>query len=190
MSLNQWFEKGLTPEQYMAHLDNHKEGFHHVYENFQVPEDEDFLQLVKSKRLRVIVLAEVWCGHCMFNIPVLLRLAEKTEMPVKLLPRDENLELMDQYLTNGKSRTIPIFIFIDENGQEVAKWGPKSAFMNEFLPQHMNTLPPKDSEDYEGKFKELITFLTTQFKENSDFWNATYESMKEVLTEKLGIVIF
>ncbi len=46
-----------------------------------------------------------------FTTPQLL---EKADMPVKFLLRDENLVLMDQYLTNGKSRTIPIMIFINE----------------------------------------------------------------------------
>src|SRR5699024_12202201 len=97
------------------------DNFLHIYDNFLLPEDEAKLAAIKEKNLRVLALAEVWCGHCMLCVPILLRLAEKTGMPVKILPRDENLELMDQYLTNEK-RIIPIFVFIDEDGNEVAKW--------------------------------------------------------------------
>src|SRR5690625_5900658 len=93
-------------------MDKLKKGHHAIYNNFQIPNEDDFFSTLKSKDLRVIVLAEVWCGHCMLNIPILLHLAEKTEMPVRILPRDENLDLMDQYLTNDK-RIIPIFIFIE-----------------------------------------------------------------------------
>src|SRR5699024_4070075 len=120
---------------------------------FELPDDEAFLQAVKERNLRVIVLAEGWCGHCMLNIPVLLRLAEKTNMPVRILPRDEILELMDQYLTDEK-RIIPIFIVIDESGNEVAKWGPKTDSTDQFVKKHTADLPPKDTEDYEEKFKQ------------------------------------
>src|SRR5690625_975770 len=134
MSLNDWFDKGLEPEEYMGHLDKHKDNFYNIYNNFTLPSDEDFFASVKDKNLRVVALAEVWCGHCMLDIPILLHMADKTDMPVRFLPRDDNLELMDQYLTNG-NRTIPIFIFIDRDGNEVGKWGPVAESVREFVGQ-------------------------------------------------------
>jgi len=182
MNLNQWYEKGMTPEAYIDSMDKLKDEFLNIYHQFELPDDEAFLQAVKERNLRAIVLAEGWCGHCMLNIPVLLRLAEKTNMSVRILPRDENLELMDQYLTNEK-RIIPIFIFIDESGNEVAKWGPKTDFTDQFVKKYTADLPPKDAEDYEEKFKETIKFMTRSFREDSEFWHATYEDLKEKLTE-------
>ena len=185
MALNQWFEKGITPDEYIKSLEKHKVGFSHIYANFSVPEDESFLQSVREKELRVIVLAEPWCGHCMLNIPVLLRLSEKTNMPVRFLPRDENLELMDQYLTNGKSRTIPIFIFIDNDGNEVTKWGPIAERTKQFVDQYREKLPAKDSPDYDEKFKEMIEFMANTFKEDNQFWSGSYESMKQTLLDSI-----
>ena len=48
------------------------------------------------------------------------RISEVANIDMSLLIRDENLELMDQYLTNGTARAIPIFIFIDKDGNEQA----------------------------------------------------------------------
>ncbi|WP_144460853.1 thioredoxin family protein [Siminovitchia fortis] len=182
MNLNNWFEKGLTPEQYMDDLEYHKDAFLHIYENFQPPADDEFFGKIKGKNLRVVALAEVWCGHCMLNVPVLLRLAEKTEMDVRLLPRDQHLDLMDQYLTNGK-RVIPIFIFIDENGDQVAKWGPITESTKAFVDEHKKDLPPKDDDSYDEKFKEMVKIVAKTFKEKPDFWSNSYESMKETLNE-------
>lgn len=181
MGLNNWFDKGLTPEQYMGTLDKHKDAFTHIYENFTIENDESFIQKLDEKNVRAVVLAEPWCGHCMLNIPVLLRLAEKAQIPVSFLLRDENLELMDQYLTNGKSRTIPIMIFINENGEEIAKWGPIAETTKQFVNQFRNDLPAKDSEDYDEKFKEMITITAKEFKENPKLWNGSYASIKETL---------
>ncbi|RST72729.1 thioredoxin family protein [Siminovitchia acidinfaciens] len=182
MNLNEWFDKGLTTEQYIEDLEYHKDSFLHIYENFQPPADEGFFNKIKGKNLRVVALAEVWCGHCMLNVPVLLRLAEKTEMDVRLLPRDQHLDLMDQYLTNG-NRVIPIFIFIDENGEQVAKWGPITESTKAFVGEFKKDLPSKDDDSYEEKFKSMIKIVAKTFKENSDFWNDSYESMKETLAE-------
>lgn len=181
MDLNQWYEKGISTEKYIDSMDQLKDGFLNIYQHFVLPADEAFFQAIKEKNLRVIVLAEGWCGHCMLNIPILLRLAEKTGMPVRILPRDEHLELMDQYLTNEK-RVIPIFIFIDEAGNEVAKWGPKTDFTDQFVKKHTADLPPKDAEDYNDKFKEKIKIMTRSFREESAFWHATYQDLNEKLT--------
>lgn len=179
MTLNKWYDKGLTADQFIATFDKHKDGFSHVYKNFNLPNDEAFFQYVKEQNLRAIILAEPWCGHCMFNIPIFLRLAEKTDMPVRLLPRDENLDLMDQYLTNGKSRSIPIFIFIDEDGNEVAKWGPVSKKTKQLTDEYKVNLPDKDHEDYDEKFKDFIDIIGKELRENTDLWLASYDGMKQ-----------
>jgi len=184
MSLNDWYDKGISPEAYMTSLAKHKENFAYIYNNIDLAtfeNDEDFFNFVSDKKLRAIAIAEVWCGHCMLNVPILLRLSEKTNMPVQILPRDENLELMDQYLTNGKSRTIPIFIFIDESGNQVAQWGPIADKTKEFTDKLKENLPAKDAENYEEEFTALINMMSESFRENSDFWRASYEGMKQAL---------
>lgn len=181
MELNKWFEKGMTPISYIEQMNKLKENSLHIYENFTPPADEDFFQSLKERNLRVIVIAEEWCGHCMLDIPVLLRLTEKIDMPVRFLLRDDNLELMDQYLTNGKSRTIPIFIFIDEDGNEVAKWGPIANYVKQFVDKHKVKLPSKDADDYQEKFTEMIKFMSDSFRDHSDFWDEVYKSIKEAL---------
>ena len=43
---------------------------------------------------------------------------------LRLVPRDENLDIMDEFLTNGK-RAIPRLVIFDQNGQELTPWGPR-----------------------------------------------------------------
>lgn len=179
MSLNNWFERGLTPEQYMETLEHHRDNFLHIYENFKVPEeDKAFLQ--EKSNLRVVVLAEVWCGHCMMDVPILLRLTEAAGMPVKILPRDSHLELMDQYLTNGK-RIIPIFIFIDEEGNEVAKWGPMAPEIAEYTNELKKDVPAKDDPGYDEAFKKFVKEVGKTFSTNEAFWTHVYEDLKKTI---------
>src|SRR5699024_7090134 len=169
MNLNQWFDQGISKDEYISHLDKHRDNFMTVYDGFKVPEAD--VPLLKEKKIRILALAEVWCGHCMMDVPVMLRIAEAGDMPVSLLPRDEHLALMDQYLTREK-RYIPIFIFIDENGQQVGQWGPWTENVDK-LSQELKANVPSDKEDpqYKAAFKEYADTLTHLFIKDDTYWN-------------------
>ncbi|WP_156288541.1 thioredoxin family protein [Oceanobacillus salinisoli] len=181
MELNQWFEKAMPAREYIENMEKNKEGLLHIYQHFHTPEGLDWFKDLQNKNLRAIVLTEDWCGDAMLNIPILLKIAEKAGMEVRMLLRDENLELMDQYLTNGKSRSIPIFIFVDEQGNEVAKWGPRAKKVQECVDQKRSTLPSQDAADYQEQLKELFTSMQQTFQTNTDFWDEVYQSIKAVL---------
>jgi len=179
MSLNEWFERGKSKDEYMAGLDKHRDAFTHIYNNFNIPE-EDKETLTNEKDLRVLVLAEPWCGHCMLDIPILLNICEEANIPLRFLNRDENLDVMDQYLTNEK-RIIPIFIFFDKDGNEVAKWGPWAPEIKAFVDTLKQDLPSKNDPKYEEAFQEYIGEIGTTFRNNESFWTYVYEDVKKTI---------
>lgn len=73
------------------------------------------------------VLTEGWCGDAAQIVPVLNLMANASDnIELRLLLRDENLELMDHYLVNGRSRSIPKMIAVEkEMDQELFNWGPR-----------------------------------------------------------------
>ncbi|TFJ92799.1 thioredoxin family protein [Lentibacillus salicampi] len=187
MDLNQWFEKGMDPDTYIESMQENKNNLLHIYNHFTPPENDAFTQKLAERNLRVIVLTEDWCGDAMLNIPVLLHMAEQADTPVKLLLRDQNLELMDQYLTNGTSRSIPIFIFIDEDGNEVAKWGPRAEKIQQFVDESQQKLPSKEDEDYKEKAREMYLFMSKTFRDNPDFWQDVYASIQSTLETNVDL---
>ena len=40
----------------------------------------------------------------------------------RIFLRDENTDLMDQFLKDGRYRSIPVFVFFDEDMQELARF--------------------------------------------------------------------
>ena len=76
-----------------------------------------------------LVLTEAWCGDAAHSIPVLHALAVLNPLiTLRLLFRDENPQLMDRYLTNGVSRSIPKLIGLDTlTREELFTWGPRPA---------------------------------------------------------------
>lgn len=72
-----------------------------------------------------LVLTEGWCGDAAQNLPVINKIAEENpNIQLKLVLRDENLELMDRFLTNG-GRSIPKLIALDKENEIVNTWGPR-----------------------------------------------------------------
>jgi hypothetical protein len=91
-----------------------------------------------------LVLTEGWCGDAAQSVPVIHALALLNPLiDLRLLLRDQNLELMDQYLTNGVSRSIPKLIGMDTaTGEELFTWGPRpSALQESFLGMRSEGLP-------------------------------------------------
>src|SRR5690606_24737899 len=108
-------------------MEKHKENLLHVYNQTTLTASErEFLQGLQAKQLKAIILTADWCGDAMVNVPIFMHIAQEAMLEARFLIRDENLELMDQYLTNGTSRSIPIFIFLDKDGNEIGKWGPRA----------------------------------------------------------------
>lgn len=73
-----------------------------------------------------LVITEAWCGDTAQNIPIINKIAEASpNIKLKLILRDEHLDIMDAYLTNG-GRSIPKLICLDaETLKEVGTWGPR-----------------------------------------------------------------
>lgn len=185
MTLQDWYEKGMDSKTYIDSMKTNKEELLSIYERFQVPkQDEERLEQLRSNNLHVIVLTEDWCGDAMVNVPILLRICEKAKIEARMLLRDQNLELMDQYLTDGTKRAIPIFIFIDESGNEYAVWGPRAPKVQQFVEDERAKLPPKDSPEFEDKQKEMYRAFKQRFTTDEDMWLHIYESIMERLLKQ------
>ncbi|MGV2621674.1 UNVERIFIED_CONTAM: thioredoxin family protein [Halobacillus marinus] len=180
MRLEEWFNKGMTAQTYVDQMQTHQENFIYIYENFGIPvEDEPTFTRSRMNGLRAIVLTEDWCGDAMMNVPIFLRMAEAAQIPVHFLLRDENLDLMDNYLTDGRARSIPKIILMDKNGEEVANWGPRAPEVQQFIDTARQGLPDKEAEDFNEKQKEMLTFITKAYRDHHDFWNYVYEDLKK-----------
>jgi hypothetical protein len=73
-----------------------------------------------------LILTEGWCGDAAQNIPIIEKIAaENPNIETRYLLRDENLELMDKYLTYD-ARSIPKLVCLNaETLEEIGTWGPR-----------------------------------------------------------------
>ncbi|HZH61727.1 MAG TPA: thioredoxin family protein [Metabacillus sp.] len=182
MNLLDWYKNGLTKEVYINGMKVNKSEMLGIYDKFSLNEKHrSRLAPFKNKGLKAIVLTEDWCGDAMLNNPILLRIAEEIGMEVRFVLRDSNLELMDQYLTNGTSRAIPIFIFLNSDGEEIAVWGPRAPKMQELVMEERSKLPSQEDSTFSEKQAAMYKKLTTSYQETPVYWDTVAESIIEKL---------
>lgn len=79
-----------------------------------------------GRKMIWLIITEGWCGDAAQNIPIIKKIAAESEnIETRYVLRDENLELMDKYLTYN-ARSIPKLICLDaETLEEIGVWGPR-----------------------------------------------------------------
>jgi Thioredoxin len=91
------------------------------------PKLEGLVKQIDSYQLWM-VLTEPWCGDSAQNLPYIAMISEiNPKIELKILLRDQNNDIIDLYLTNGISRSIPKLIAFDGDGNEIFQWGPRPA---------------------------------------------------------------
>lgn len=95
-----------------------------------------------------LVLTESWCGDAAQTLPVINKFSEVNKnIDLKVVLRDENDELMGQFLTNG-SKSIPKLIVIEnESKKVVSSWGPRTEKATRMIQEY---------KEKHGKIDEII----------------------------------
>lgn len=128
----QW-EQGLTYEDYKASMTRNRERLEANEQTVELPAADLAFFTQLPQLLPVLVLAEDWCGDVIANLPVLARLAaESGKLSLRIFPRDQHPEIMDQYLNNGH-RSIPVFAFFDEQFKPIGHWIERPARVTELM---------------------------------------------------------
>lgn len=102
-----------------------------------------------------LVISEGWCGDSAHTVPVMAKIASLTDhIDFKIVLRDDNEALMDQFLTNG-GRSVPKLIALRPDTLEViAEWGPR----------------PTEATRMVQAYKAEHGQLTPEFKEELQLW--------------------
>jgi len=125
--------------------------------NKTVKVSEEAQNLIKNsdKNYTWLVLTESWCGDAAHIMPVINKVAELNDnIDYRVILRDENEALMNEFLTNG-GKAIPKLIMIDNETDEVVdSYGPRPSVATELV----------------NEFKTKYGKLTPEFKEDLQRW--------------------
>ena len=124
-----------------------------------------------SKSFTFLVIAEGWCGDAAQILPIINKIAEASnKIDFKIVLRDENEDLMNQYLTNG-SKSIPKVIIIDQENNVVNSWGPRPSIASKMVVDYK-----LENGSIDDDFKKNL-----QIWYNKDKGNNTQEELLSLL---------
>lgn len=118
-----------------------------------------------------LVLTEGWCGDAAHILPVMNAMSEQNDMlDLKVVLRDENEELMNQFLTNG-NKSIPKLIVLNSENEVINSWGPRPSVATQMV----------------NEYKEKNGSLDAEFKKGLQVWynKNKGENIQENLTALL-----
>ena len=125
------------------------------YKKLEISDEQR--DIISELDIKVIwlVITESWCGDAAHVMPVISKMADLNDnIDLKVVLRDENEDLMNQFLTNG-TMSIPKMIMInDKTGVVTDTYGPRPSEATKMV------------NDYKSKHGKL----TPEFKEDLQRW--------------------
>jgi hypothetical protein len=183
------FAAGLTWEQWMAHIQRNVPKFQYNY-------DETAISVADAKRLkalankpngpaRVLVLGEDWCPDVFRGLPVIQRIAEAAGLEARHFPRDDNPDIMSEFLNHGEHQSIPVAVFYTADHKYIAHWIERpvkaQAELGEIQKLFEGLDREKDSQEMRRRYNEF------QLGPMWASWrDATVEEIAALLEEKVG----
>jgi thiol-disulfide isomerase/thioredoxin len=144
------FASGLTYQDYIAGIKVNQDRFQANYDGTTVSEDEAAaLRALVAKAngpAKVLVLGEDWCPDVYRGLPVLQRVAEAAGIELRVFPRDENLDIMNEFLKDGEYQSIPTAVFYTKDHNYILHWIER--------PEKANAEMPEMRKLYEGRTRE------------------------------------
>src|SRR5262245_49429929 len=160
------FDSGLTYQQYLEGIKVNQDRFQMNYEGTKVSDEETAkLRALVAKEggpTKMLVIGEDWCPDVYRGMPVLARLAEAAGLEMRVFPRDENLDIMNEFLKDGEFQSIPTAVFYTADQR----------YLYHFIerPQKANDEMPEMRKLYEGRTREEAAPDVLEFQKTSPVW--------------------
>jgi thioredoxin family protein len=117
------FAQGMTVKDYLAQMSLHRDRFVRALDATTITEDDARLLERLGRPKKLLIITEDWCPASLAYVPFVLKLVERDPaIETRVFLRDENPDLMDQYLKRGVHRSIPVFAFFDDQMHELARF--------------------------------------------------------------------
>ena len=181
------YAQGMTYDQYMDSIKVNKARFEEYYANVKLePGQTQALRELAAANggpNHVMVIGEDWCGDVVRELPVLARVAEAAGIEFRMFPRDENHDIMNEFLKEGLYMSIPVAVFYDKDHNYISHWIERSSTANreqgEIEAAIRAEQPEINDQDF-GRQRRARTAARA-----ADWQNATVDELVGILQEHL-----
>ena len=117
------FQSGMTTQEYMDQIKVNKDPFVEIYNSVSIPSDAADWVSGLGNPINLAVFTADWCGDAVSTTPVILRLADSSaNVKLQVFNRDDDVPLADTFLPEHRAGTVPIFVVLDDDMNEVARF--------------------------------------------------------------------
>ncbi|GBD11127.1 hypothetical protein HRbin23_00778 [bacterium HR23] len=183
------FAKGLTYQQFLAQAKVNLDQFQKWYDEF-TPKPDDLAFFRRAMALpkgpaKVLALGEDWCPDVYRGLPVMAKIAEAVGLEFRVFPRDQNLDIMDEFLYQGQFRSIPTFVFYTKDMKYICHWIERPALANkemaEITEQLKREMPNAKEEDLRAERRKRLLARWPLWQQE------TVREIRQMLAQALGI---
>jgi thiol-disulfide isomerase/thioredoxin len=179
------FASGMTWQEYVEHIKRNREKFAYNYEETDLDDSEaEAFRSLAAKGdgpAKVLALGEDWCPDVFRGLPVMVRIVEVAGLELRIFARDENLDIMKEFLNRGEHQSIPTFVFYTGDHRYIGHWIERPAKATAEAGQVMAL--------FQGKERDEAMSLYDEFQRGSVWasWRQeTVRELRELLQEKCG----
>jgi thiol-disulfide isomerase/thioredoxin len=131
--------QGISYKQWAETIDRNQEKFQFNYE--ATTPNADDVAAIKATMAKpggpktVLAIGEAWCPDVVRGMPVIARLCEATGLDLKIFFRDQNLDIMNEFLYKGEFQSIPTLVFFDKDLNNLGVWHERAQKARDEMPQ-------------------------------------------------------
>jgi hypothetical protein len=177
------FDSGVTWETYFNEgVQRNKQKFQYNYDETKLTDDDAaaFRRLTDAHNgaKKVLALGEDWCPDVFRGLPVMVRIAEAAGMDLRVFPRDDNLDIMNEFLNKGESQSIPTFVFYTGDHRYIAHWIERPVRANEEMGDVMKRYEGLDRTNPDDLAK--LRKIADEFQTGEQWANWRHETVREI----------
>ncbi len=183
------FASGFTYKDYIAQVKVNKDRFEEYYKTGQLSaEDKEFFRKVAKMpngAAKILVLGEDWCPDVFRGLPVLAHTAEASGIEMRIFPRDQNLDIMNEFLNQGKFMSMPTVVFYTKDLRYICHWIERPALANQ---ERAKTEENVKKEKPGASEQEIRAMVGERMRARYPSWQQeSVREIRQMLAKKLGI---
>ena len=191
------FDGGMTAEEFLGIVEANKEKFLENVENARI--SDEVKAYFSDHPVSIAAIGEDWCTDVVHFLPVVIKLASEVDgVYLRVFQRDKT-DLIDSYLNQGEFKSIPVFVFIDSDWNELGHFIERPAKSTQAMAEE-STRFQRANSDLEGvtrsyanmpdETREKVRANAARFRwDNFDTWNDHFfEEVHNIVAGQAAVV--
>lgn len=133
------FSRGKTYREYVASGIRNQEQFEDNYQSLVISEEQQTalseLSAQPNGPHHMVIIGEDWCPDVYRGMPVGVRIAEALGIEARIFERDQNTDMIAEYLKDGEFESIPVYVFYNAQHIELGHFIERPTLANEQMDQ-------------------------------------------------------